>query len=150
MEFHDKDYKKEARERGIGNESPARASDMVSLSIRNHPDVLFAYSNNYVEVILRVENPAQHPIWAEADLVVPENLSLSPSSALKKGRVRIGIVAKNEYLEKAVRVYSTSYTQPQMYRCNATLYIFNHDGVIDERMEKAVDIRCEAKKEASL
>jgi hypothetical protein len=123
---------------------------MVSLSIRNHPEVLFAYSANYIEVILRVENPAQHPIWAEADLVVPENLSLSPNTALKKGRVRIGIVAKNEYLEKAVRVYSGAYTNPQMYRCNATLYIFNHDGVIDQRMEKAVDIRCEAKKEASL
>ncbi|MDD5340446.1 MAG: hypothetical protein PHV13_04310 [Candidatus ainarchaeum sp.] len=123
---------------------------MVNLSIRNHPDVLFAYSNNYVEVILRVENPAPHPIWAEADLSVPENLSLSPNTALKKGRVRVGIVARNEFLEKAVRVYSGAYTSPQMYRCNATLYVFNHDGVIDQRMEKAVDIRCEAKKEASL
>jgi hypothetical protein len=123
---------------------------MVSLSIRNHPEVLFAYSANYIEVIFRVENPAQRPIWAEADIHVPENLSLSPNSALKKGRVRIGIVAKNEYLEKAVRVYGTAYTNPQMYRCNATLYIFNHDGIIDERLEKAVDVRCEAKKEASL
>ena len=123
---------------------------MVSLGIRNHPEVLFAYSANYVEVILRVENPAQHPIWAEADIVVPKNLSLSPNSALKKGRVRIGIVSRNEFLEKAVRVYGGPYTNPQMYRCNATLYIFNHDGVIDERLEKAVDVRCEAKKEASL
>ena len=123
---------------------------MVNLSVRNHPDVLFAYSTNYVEVILRVENPAKHPIWAEADLIVPENLSLSPNSALKKGRVRIGIVANDEFLEKAVRVYGTAYTSPQIYRCNATLYIFDHDGVIDSRMDKSVDIRCEAKKEASL
>lgn len=123
---------------------------VVKLSLRSHPDVLFAYSINYVEVILRVENPADHPMWAEADIAAPEKLSLSPDSALRKGRVRVGIVGKNEFLEKAVRVYGNSFTNPQMYRINTTLYFFNKDGVIDGRMEKSLDIRCEMKKEASL
>lgn len=123
---------------------------MVNLTIRNHPDVLFAYSANHVEVILRVENPAAEAIWAEADLSVPENLSLSPDSRLRKGRVRVGIVGRKEFLEKAVRVYGGSYTSPQMYRCNATLYVFNRDGVIGQRLEKSLDVRCEAKKAASL
>lgn len=123
---------------------------MVSLTIRNHPDVLFAYSANHVEVILRVENPAPEAVWAEADLSVPENLSLSPDSRLRKGRVRVGIVGRKEFLEKAVRVYGGAYTSPQMYRCNATLYVFNRDGIIGQRLEKSVDVRCEAKKEASL
>ena len=123
---------------------------MVNLSLRNHPDVLFAYSINYVELILRVENPVDHPIWAEADITVPEKLSLSPDNSLRKGRVRVGIVGKNEFLEKAVRVYGNSFTNPQMYRASATVYVFNKDGVIDSRMEKSLDIRCEMKKEASL
>ncbi len=123
---------------------------MVNLQLRNHPDVLFSYSANYLEVILRVENPENHPVWVEADIAVPEKLSLSPNSELRKGRVRVGIVDKKEYLEKAVRIYGNSYTNPQMYRCDATLYVFNKDGIIETRMQKSIDLRCEMKKEASL
>lgn len=123
---------------------------MASLSMRTHPDVLFGYSSHHVELILRVENEADHPLWAEADISVPENLSLSPNNALRKGRVRVGIVGKNEFLEKAVRVYATSLTNPQMYKCGATLFVFNKDGVIDSRMEKSFNLRCELKKEATL
>lgn len=123
---------------------------MVKVTLRNHPDVLFAYTLNHVELILRVENPADHPMWTEADISVPERLSLGPDNSLRKGRVRIGIVGKNEFLEKAVRIYGNSFTNPQMYRVNTTLYVFNKDGVIESRMEKSLDIRCEMKKEASL
>ena len=123
---------------------------MVSLSLRSHPDVLFAYSIHYVELVLRVENQAEHPLWAEADISVPEKLSLSPNSALKKGRVRVGIIGKSEFLEKSVRIYGNSFANPQMYRANVTLYSFNHDGIIDSRMERSFDIRCEMKKNASL
>jgi len=97
-----------------------------------------------------VENSGNDPLWAEADISVPEKLSLSPNSELQKGRVRVGIGGSKEYLEKAVRIYGNSYTNPQMYRTDVTLYIFNHDGVIDSRLEKSIDIRCEMKKEASL
>jgi len=123
---------------------------MVNLSIRYHPDVLFGYSSANVELILRVENSGDHPVWTEADVSVPESLSLSPNNVLRKGRVRVGIISGKEFLEKAVRVYGTSTTAPQMYRCNVTLYMFNRDGVIEKRMEKASDLRCELKKEASL
>ena len=63
--------------------------------------------------------------------------------------VRVGIIEKKQFLEKAVKIYSTRYTNPQMYRCTVTLYTFNKDGVIESRMEKSADIRCEKKKEAS-
>lgn len=123
---------------------------MVSLSVRTHPEVLFGFSSNYIELILRVENHTEHSVWTEADISVPEHISLSPNNALKKGRVRIGIVGMNEYLEKSVRVFSNTYTQPQMYKCGVTLYVFSKDGVIESRVEKPVNIRCEMKKEASL
>ena len=124
--------------------------DVVNLSLRCHPEVLFGYSSSHVELIMRVENTTGHPLWAEADVSVPENISLAPGAPLKKGRVRVGIVGKKEFLEKSVRVYSTTLASPQIYRCNVVLYVFNKDGVIDTRLERPVDIRCEVKKEASL
>lgn len=123
---------------------------MIKLDLRTHPNVLFGYSAHHLELISRVENRHGHPVWAEADVKVPEKLSLSPESELKKGRVRIGIVGSEEFLEKGVRVYSNKYTNPQMYRCGVTLYIYSKDGVIETRLEKSIDVRCELKKEAAL
>ncbi|MCI0503279.1 hypothetical protein L0Y65_01050 [Candidatus Micrarchaeota archaeon] len=123
---------------------------MVKLSLRCHPDVLFGFSSHHVELILRAENPGARPVWAEADVSVPERLSLSPNNQLRKGRLRIGIVGKGEYLEKSVRIYSNSFTNPQMYKSDVTLFAFNRDGVIEERLEKSINVRCELKKEASM
>ncbi len=122
---------------------------MVNLELRTHPNVIFAYNPNHVEMILRVENN-HHLCWTEADIHVPERLSLSPDNSLRKGRVRIGIVENNQYLEKAVRIYANTYTNPQMYRCKITVYSYNKDGVIESRLEKPIDIRCEMKKNAVL
>ena len=123
---------------------------MVKVSLRIHPDVLFGFIKHHVELNVRVENPGGNPVWAEADVIVPEKLSLSPDSTLRKGRLRIGIIGKSEYLEKSVKIYSNSFTNPQMYKCDAVIYAFNHDGVIDSRQEKSLNVRCELKKEASL
>jgi len=123
---------------------------MVKLSLRAHPEVLFCFSNHHVELIIRVENHDLHPLWAEADISVPERLSLSPDNSLRKGRVRIGIVGQEEFLEKAVRIYGNGFTNPQMYKCDVTLYSFDKDGVIQSRMERSLNVRCEMKKEASI
>jgi len=123
---------------------------LVKLSLRCHPDVLFGFSSHHVELILRVENHGGQAAWAEADVSVPERLSLSPNNSLRKGRLRVGIVGKEEYLEKAVRIYSNSFTNPQMYKCDVTLFAFNRDGVIESRLEKSINVRCEIKKDASL
>lgn len=123
---------------------------MLNFSLRSHPDVLFGYSTSHVELIIRVENNGTVPMWAEADVSVPEHISLAPNGPLHKGRIRLGIIGKKESLEKSVRVYSTMQTAPLIYRCNAVLYLFNKDGVIDTRLEKPIDIRCEKKRDASL
>lgn len=123
---------------------------MADLKLRLHPNVLFAYSPNYVEIIARLENRDAEPVWCEAEVKIPDNISLSPTSALGRGRLRLGIVTKKEYLEKAVRVFANNYTSPQVYRATVTLFVFNRDGVIEKRLEKPIDIRCELKKEESL
>ncbi|MFH1394081.1 MAG: hypothetical protein ABII71_04970 [Candidatus Micrarchaeota archaeon] len=123
---------------------------MIKFQLRTHPEVLFCYTNNYLELISRVENRGEHSLWAEADVKVPEKLSLSPDSELRKGRVRVGIVGTREFLEKGVRVYANKYSAPQMYKCDVTLYIYNKDGIIDSRLEKSLNVRCERKKEEAL
>ncbi len=123
---------------------------MVNFSLRAHPDVIFAYKRNHVELIIRVDNDSEEVRWLEADVLLPEKLSLGPDSNLQKGRLRIGILGTKESLEKPVKVYANTYTKPQMYRCKVTLYTYGKDGVIDQRLEKSVDVRCEFKKEAVL
>ncbi len=123
---------------------------MIDLKLRIHPNVLFAYSANYVEAIIRVENRGKEPVWCEADIKIPEKVSLNPTSELSRGRIRLGIITKKEYLERAVRIFANNYTNPQVYRATVTVYVFNKDGVIETRLEKPIDIRCELKKEETL
>ena len=119
---------------------------MVNFDVRVHPPVVFAYSPNSVDIIIKAQNNGGESRWCEANLHVPDKLSLSPDSALKKARMRVGIIEKGDEFEKSVKVYSNSYTNPQMYRCKVTLYTYDKRGIIDTRMEKSIDIRCEVKK----
>lgn len=123
---------------------------MPDVNLRTHPSLLLSYTPNHVDIIVRIENKSEHIFWAEADISVPEKLSLSPDNSLKKGRLRLGIVEKNQYIEKSAKVYANAYTNPQMYRCKATVYFYNKDGVIENRLEKPIDLRCEIKKQDSL
>jgi len=134
----------------VGVDVSASGDDVVSLQVRVHPDVLFCYSTHFVELILRVENPSDDPVWAEADINVPDSLSLGPDSELRKGRVKVGIIEGKQSIEKSIRVFGNAYTGPQMYRCSITMFVFSKDGTIESRIEKAKDIRCEMKKEAAL
>lgn len=123
---------------------------MIDFSLRLHPDVLFAYEQNYINLIIRVENRGNNHVWCETDIKVSDGISLSPANALIKGRVRVGILGKNEFIEKSVRVFGNQYTSPQVYQASGTLYVFSGDGVIESRMEKNVEIRCERKKNESV
>ena len=122
---------------------------MVKVDLRLHPEVLFCYSANHNEIIIRVENHHKEAIWVEADIKVPEMISLSSTTPLGKGRVRIGIIEKNQFLEKAVRIYANTLTPPQVYKCSVTIYSFNKDGIIENRMDLTTNIRCERKKDAN-
>jgi len=121
---------------------------MVKASLRVHPPVLFCYGPNHVELIIRAENYTKGTCWVEAEIIVPEKLSLSPENQLGKGRIRIGILDKKEFLEKSVKVYANVYTNPQIYRCIVTLFFYDKNGVIAERLDKSIDVRCELKKKA--
>ena len=119
---------------------------MLNFDVRVHPGVIFAYSQNFIDIIIRAESNGTESRWCEANIFVPEKLSLSPDHILKKARMRLGIVEKDSKLEKNVKIYAGGYTNQQIYRCKVTLYTYDKNGVIDSRLEKNVDIRCELKK----
>ncbi len=119
---------------------------MINFDVRVHPNVIFGYSTNFIELIIKAENKGEESRWSEANISVPDKLSLSHDSMLKKARVRIGIIEKGAMLEKNLKIYAGEYTNPQMYRCKVTLYTYDKNGVVDMRLEKPVDIRCELKK----
>jgi hypothetical protein len=123
---------------------------MLSLTLRTHPDVLFAHSSNSIELILNAENQGGPLCWAEADVILPDTLSLGPDTNLRKGRLRLGILKKDQKNEKTTKVHASSFTKPQMYRCKVILFSYDKEGVIASRLEKTVDIRCEMKKESVL
>jgi len=118
----------------------------MDLKLRTHPNVLFAYTPNNLDLVVRVENNEKETYWVEADISVPQKISLAPTSSVKKGRVRIGILAGEEFIEKAVKVYADAYTNPQMYRSKVTIFFYDKNGIIHSRTEKGIDVRCEIKK----
>jgi len=122
----------------------------MDLGLRTHPTVLFAYTPNHIDLVIRVENAEKEPAWVEADISVPQKLSLAPTSTIRKGRIRIGILESEEFVEKAIRVYANTYTNPQMYRCKVTSFLYTKNGVIGKRIEKGLDVRCEIKKKEHL
>jgi hypothetical protein len=118
---------------------------MTELLVKTHPEVLFANMQNSTDIILKVENKGQ-VCWAEADVNLPESISLSPTGQLGKGRIRIGIVDSGAFLEKAVKIYASSDTKPNIYNCNIVLFTYNKEGVVEERLEKTVNVKCEPKR----
>lgn len=121
----------------------------MKASARIHPDTLYARMQNSVNLIVRVENKG-NPRWVEAEIRVPEKLSLAPDVRLNEGRMRLGIVNTNEALEKSVKVYASAFTDAQKYLVKITVFTYDKDAVIDERMEFEFAIKSEEQKPAVL
>ncbi|VVB98518.1 Uncharacterised protein [uncultured archaeon] len=121
----------------------------MKAAVRVHPETLYARMQNEVALILRVENKGASR-WAEAEVEVPEKLSLAPLAHLHKGRMRVGIVGRNQALEKSVKIYASAYTGAQPYECRLVVFTYDKDGVIDERIELPFQVKCEEQKPAVL
>jgi len=89
-------------------------------------------------LILVVRNNKRGCRWYEADIELPHHLSLVPDYTLRKGKVRLGILRKNEYISKFVKLYSSQYTPPDTYPVKVTVYAYNKEGVVDERLDLVV------------
>ncbi|MGV8176844.1 MAG: hypothetical protein ACP5NX_03525 [Candidatus Bilamarchaeaceae archaeon] len=123
---------------------------MVEAKLRMHPDVLVAYGPHHADLIVRAENHSPRSVWAECDVHLGKGLSLSPDTELLKGRARIGILGKNQFIEKRIKIYANKYTQPRMYPCEVVVFSFDKNAVIEQRVEKGINIRCELNRKATL
>lgn len=121
----------------------------MKATAKTHPQTIYARIHNDISLILRIEN-SRETRWVEADVSVPEKLSLAPDTVLLKGRMRVGIIENNEALEKSVRIYANEYTDAQLYVCKITIFTYDKDGVIDQRVELPLDLRCEEQKPSVL
>ncbi len=121
----------------------------MKTTVKLHPETVYARMQNDVSLILRVENKGETR-WVEADVHLPEKLSLAPDTHLRKGRMRVGIVETGEALEKTVKIYATAYTDAQLYCCKVTVFTYDRDGVIDNRIEVPFSLKCEEQKPAVL
>jgi len=116
---------------------------MLNPSTHFSPIRMEAYMRNEVELELAVRNEGQEPRWVEADVLVPEAISLAPDRSLSKGRVRIGIALPGEKISKKLKVYGGASSYPDTYVIRLTFFGYGKDGTIDERCELKSELRCE-------
>jgi len=90
-----------------------------------------------------VKNEGTTPLWVEADLMIPEAISLAPDKLLSHGRLRIGIALPGERISKKVRIFGGASSYPDTYVLRLTFFGFGKDGTISERCELRADLRCE-------
>ncbi len=121
----------------------------MKASVKLHPETLYARMHNGISMILRVENKGDAR-WVEADVHLAEKLSLASDTHLRKGRMRVGIVGRDEALEKSVKIYAIAYTDAKPYDCKAVVFTYDKDGVIGERIEVPFTVKCEEQKPAVL
>ena len=81
-----------------------------SISTSFNPLRLTAYSRSEVELRLEIENKGEEPYWTECVIEVPDVLSLVPDRDVRKGKIRIGIIAPEEIMKGRCKIYSTSRT----------------------------------------
>ncbi len=120
----------------------------MDLKLSVHPEIIFAYQQNHVDLKVEVYNTDREFGWYEADVIVGDKLSIFPTGNKRNGRIRFGTINKGEKKRKLVKLYSNKYTPPKIYNCKVVVYSYDEGGVIDERIEKSMVVRSEVQKPA--
>lgn len=116
---------------------------MLNPSTHFSPIRMAAFARGEVELEVAVRNEGGSPLWVEADLAIPEAISLAPDKMLSHGRLRIGIALPGEKISKKVRIFGGASSYPDTYALRLTIFGFGKDGTIEERCEMRADLRCE-------
>ncbi|MCX8197752.1 MAG: hypothetical protein N3F07_00955 [Candidatus Micrarchaeota archaeon] len=116
---------------------------MLNPSTHFSPIRMEAYVRNEVEMEVSVKNEGNEPLWVEADVAVPEAISLAPDRLLSRGRMRIGIALPGERISKKVKIFGGASSYPDTYAIRITFFGYGKDGTIAQRCELRSDLRCE-------
>lgn len=107
----------------------------MELHVEVHPPEIQAKKRAEALLLVRIRNNKRGTRWYEGVIELPPSLSLSYDYTLRKARVRFGILRKNEFLEKAIRIYSSPHTKADVYPGSLVVFSYDKDGVVSERME---------------
>ncbi|MEM4633833.1 MAG: hypothetical protein QW275_01630 [Candidatus Anstonellaceae archaeon] len=116
---------------------------MLNPSTHFSPIRMEAYVRNEVEMEVAVKNEGNEPLWIEADIFVPEAVSLAPDRQLSKGRIRVGIALPGEKISKKVKIFGGASSYPDNYPIRLTFFGYGKDGAISQRCELKSELRCE-------
>ncbi|MGD0729215.1 MAG: hypothetical protein ABR981_04020 [Candidatus Micrarchaeaceae archaeon] len=113
------------------------------LETKFEPAVLKANKRNETTMHLSLASGDQKVYWCECDILVSPPLSLAHDKELNIGRTRIGILKPNKKIDKQIKLYTMPNNFPDFYQINITVYLYDEDGVIAERVEQSESIKCE-------
>jgi hypothetical protein len=116
---------------------------MLSATTHFNPIRLEAFVRNEVEMEIFVKNESKEVLWIEADINIPEAISLAPDRTLSRGRTRIGIAYPNEKISKKIKIFAGAGSYPDTYIIRITLYGYGKDGAISTRLDLKSELRCE-------
>lgn len=117
---------------------------LAKIETRFDPETLRANKKNEATMYLSVSpSDGAKEYWCECDIIVNPPLSLAYDKELNIGRTRVGILKPNKKLEKQVKLYTRPNNYPDNYPVMITLYLYDEDGAIAERLERSEPVRCE-------
>jgi hypothetical protein len=117
---------------------------IAKIETRFEPMSLKANVKNEATINLSVKlTEGSGTYWCECDIIVKPPLSLAYDKELNIGRTRVGILKPNQKLEKQIKLYTRPNNIPDNYPVLVTLYLYDEDGAIAERMETSEPIKCE-------
>ncbi len=114
----------------------------MEIMLKLHPPVLRAKELNNTKLIIQIKNDKRGLKWFEANIELPPELSFTPDHSLRVGRTRLGILRKNETIEKYIKIYASQYTKENTYKGKITIFSFDRNGIIDERKDEEFLIEC--------
>ena len=113
----------------------------MELYVKVHPPEIPAKKRTEALLLVRLRNNKRGARWYEGVVELPPALSLSYDYTLRKARIRFGILRRNEFLEKAIRIYSSPHTRADVYPGKLIVLAYDKDGVIAERMEVTFTVK---------
>lgn len=123
----------------------------VSISARFEPESLSAYARNEALMSILLSNSSEDKTyWCECDVAVKSPLSLAHDRELNVGRTRVGILKPGRSMEKQIKLYTRPNNFPDDYPVGITVYLYDEDGAISERLAHETRIACKENENAAM
>ncbi len=114
----------------------------IQSQIQIIPEHLRPFVFNEAELHITLSTNSVSSCWVEATVTVPRPLSLAPDRDLETGKMLFGILGQGKSQEKRVKVFAKGDIYPNIYDVKITLFVYDENGAISERMEISKEIEC--------